>query len=110
MKLILPIEDMTKQMPVPIPGLFLGVAEVLGGLGLILPGLFRIRTGLTLLAAAGLALIMSGAVVIGLASGDVLSALIPPAVGLLSAFVAYGRWRMAPHGGSPRRSGFQPVR
>ena len=58
MKLILPIEEMTKQMP--MPGLFLrfiGVCEVLGALGLILPGLLRIRPGLTPLAAAGLVII-----------------------------------------------------
>jgi hypothetical protein len=85
------------------------VAEVLGGLGLVLPGLFRIRTGLTPLAAAGLAIVMIGATVVGLAGGDVPSALIPLAVGLLLAFVAYGRWQLAPHRGSPRRSGFQPA-
>jgi hypothetical protein len=40
-----------------LPGLFvrlIGVAEVLGGAGLILPGLPRVRQGLTPLAAAGL--------------------------------------------------------
>src|SRR5205085_4914568 len=44
MKLVLPIEAMTQQMP--MPGLFLrfiGVAEVLGGIGLILPWALRIR-------------------------------------------------------------------
>ena len=47
-KLVLPIAEMTKE--IQMPGLFLrfiGVAEVLGALGLILPGLLRIRTGLT---------------------------------------------------------------
>ena len=45
-KLVLPIEEMRKQMP--LAGLFLrfiGVAEVLGAIGLILPGLLRIRPG-----------------------------------------------------------------
>ncbi|MGH8650481.1 MAG: DoxX family protein, partial [Burkholderiales bacterium] len=72
MKLVLPIEEMTKEMP--MPGLFLrfiGVAEVLGALGLILPGLLRIRPGLTPLAAAGLLIIMIGATVITLAGGDI---------------------------------------
>ena len=80
----------------PLPGLFvrfLGVAEVLGALGLILPGVLRIRPGLTPLAAAGLLIIMMGATVITLAGGDVGAALIPLVVGLLTAFVAYGRWR-----------------
>ena len=54
MKLVLPIEELTAEMP--LPGLFvrfIGVAEVLGALGLVLPGLLRIRPGLTPLAAAG---------------------------------------------------------
>jgi hypothetical protein len=99
MKLVMPIEEMTKQMPVSLSGSFLrfiGVAEVLGGLGLILPGLLRIRPGLTPLAAAGLVLIMIGATAIGLMTGDVLLALPPFVVGLLAAFVAYGRWQRAP--------------
>ena len=101
MKLVMPIEEMTKQMP--MPGLFLrfiGVAELLGGLGLILPGLLRIRPGLTPLAAAGLVIIMVGATALTLAIGPVATALIPLVVGLLAAFVAYGRWRLAPHRGS----------
>src|SRR5437899_11773098 len=79
-KLVLPIEEMTKQMPLPLPGLFLrfiGVAEVVGAIGLILPGLLRIRPGLTPLAAAGLVIIMIGATVLTLAGGDVAQALIP---------------------------------
>jgi len=109
MKLILPIEEMTKQ--IALPGLFLrflGVAEVLGALGLILPGLLRIRPGLTPLAAAGLVVIMIGATVITLSSGAVAAALFPLVVGLLLAFVAYGRWRLAPHRGSSHPSMLQP--
>ncbi len=98
MKLVLPIEVMTEQMPLPLPGLFLrfiGVAEVLGAIGLILPGLLGIRPGLTPLAATGLVIIMIGATVLTLAGGDVAPALIPLVVGLLSAFVAYSRWPLA---------------
>src|SRR5213592_1959576 len=100
MKLVLPLEAMTG--PIPVPGLFLrfiGVAEVLGAIGLILPGVLRIRPGLTPLAAAGLVIIMIGATVLTLAGGAVALALIPLVVGLLLAFVAYGRWRLAPHRG-----------
>ncbi len=107
MKLILPVEEMTKQMPVPLPGLFLrfiAVVEVLGALGLILPGLLRIRPGLTPLAAAGLVIIMIGATMVTLAGGAVGPALMPLVVGLLAAFVAYGRWRLAPLRGSSRPS------
>jgi hypothetical protein len=102
MKLVLPIEVLTEQTPL-LPGLFvrfLGVAEVLGAIGLILPGLLGIRPGLTPLAACGLVIIMIGATVLTLAGvvpGGVAPALIPLVVGLLSAFVAYGRWRLAPH-------------
>jgi hypothetical protein len=109
-KLVLPLEKLTG--PMPLPGLFLkfiGVAEVLGAIGLILPGLLRIRPGLTPLAAAGLVIIMIGATVLTLAGSDVATALIPLVVGLLSAFVAYGRWRLAPHRGSSRPSGLEPA-
>jgi hypothetical protein len=97
MKLIMPLDQM--QGPVEVPGAFLrfiGVVELLGGLGLVLPALLRIRPGLTPLAAAGLVIVMIGATVITLAGGDTATALIPAAVGVLAAFVAYGRWRLAP--------------
>lgn len=96
-KLVLPIEEMTKQMA--MPGLFLrflGVVEVLGALGLVLPGLFRVKTWLTPLAAAGLTIIMIGATVISLRIGPVGPAMFPLVTGLLAALVAYGRWRLAP--------------
>jgi uncharacterized membrane protein YphA (DoxX/SURF4 family) len=99
MKLVLPLDVLTSMgspNQIALPGWFvrfIGVVEVLGALGLILPGLLRIRPGLTPLAAAGLVIIMIGATVLTLAGGDVAPALIPLAVGLLSAFVAYGRWR-----------------
>ena len=99
MKLVLPLEAMTG--PIPVPGLFLrfiGVAEVLGAIGLILPGVLRIRPGLTPLAAAGLVIIMIGATVLTLAGGAVALALIPLVVGVLAAFVAYGRWRLTSPG------------
>jgi uncharacterized membrane protein YphA (DoxX/SURF4 family) len=76
---------------------FIGVCELLGGLGLILPSLLRIKPGLTPLAAAGLVIIMIGAVGITFAGGGgVGMALVPAVTGLLAAFVAYGRWRLAP--------------
>lgn len=101
MKLVLPIEVLTSMGPpnqVQLPGLFLkfiGVCEVLGALGLILPGIFRVKTWLTPLAAAGLVIIMIGAAAVSLKLG--VAAVVPPVVaGLLLAFVAYGRWRVAP--------------
>ena len=45
MKLVMPIAELTKQMPLPALFLrFIGVAEVSGAFGLILPGALRIRT------------------------------------------------------------------
>lgn len=102
MKFVMSIQEMTSQMPVPLPGWFLrfiGAAEVLGALGLILPGLLRIRPGLTPLAAAGLAILMIGATVVTALGGQIVPALFPLAVGLLAAFVAYGRWRLIPQRG-----------
>ena len=100
MKFVMSVEEMTKQ--IPLPGWFLhfiGVCEVLGALGLILPWLTGIRPGLTPLAAAGLAIIMIGATVITLMTGDIGVALMNLVVGILCAFVAYGRWRLAPQRG-----------
>jgi hypothetical protein len=113
MKLVLPIEELTAQTP--LPGWFvrfIGVAEVLGAVGLVLPGLLRIRPDLTPLAAAGLVIIMIGAVVTTLLTmpdGAVL-ALIPLVVGLLAVFVAYGRWRLAPQSGRSQPPALQPER
>lgn len=74
---------------------FIGVCEILGALGLVLPGLFRVRPLLTPLAAACLIVIMIGATV----STAILMPValpLPVIVGLLTAWVAYGRWRVAP--------------
>jgi hypothetical protein len=104
-KLVTPVEALTEQ--VPLPGLFvqfIGVAEVLGGLGLVLPGLFRVGQWLIPLAAAGLVIIMVGAVAVTVATLGVAPALIPLVVGGLAVFVAYGRWRLAPLG-APRGAG-----
>ena len=101
-KLVVPIDVLTAMgspNQVHLPGLlirFIGVVEVLGGLGLILPGLFRIKPSLTPLAAAGLVIIMIGATVLTIMGDGIAPALFPLVVGLLLAFVAYGRWRLAP--------------
>lgn len=96
-KLVMPVEEMTKQLP--MPGLFLrfiAVCEILGALGLIFPWLLRIRPGLTPIAAAALVIIMIGATAATLMIGDLVMALFPFGVGILCLFVAYGRWRLAP--------------
>jgi DoxX-like family len=96
-KLVLPVAAMAKQ--VALPGWFLrfiAVDEILGALGLLLPGLTRIRTGLTPLAASGLVIVMIGATWITAEKVSILSALSPLVVGLFAAFVAYARWKLAP--------------
>ncbi|HEY7066077.1 MAG TPA: DoxX family protein [Chloroflexota bacterium] len=111
-KLVTPVEEMLAQMPVPLPGWFLqfiGVAEVVGALGLLLPGITHIRPGLTPLAAAGLTIIMIGAVALTVPTMGFVMAILPLVVGIFTAFVAYGRWRIAPLRGSTRRPGLQPA-
>jgi hypothetical protein len=71
---------------------FIGVCEVLGALGLLLPGLLRIRRGLTPLAAAGLLIIMIGATVLTAIGDGVGAAIVPLLTALLLALVTYGRW------------------
>jgi uncharacterized membrane protein YphA (DoxX/SURF4 family) len=98
MKFIMPVEEMTKQMPVAVSGLFLhfiGVCEILGGLGLILPMLLRVKPWLTPIAAIGLVIIILGAVTFSLQLG-VMQAMMPLVVELLLIFVAYGRWGLVP--------------
>ncbi len=96
-KFTMPMDQMTKQMPMPAGFLyFIGVAEILGGLGLVLPSLLRIKPSLTPLAAAGLMIIMIGATVISVQIGGAKAAVPAFVALLLSTFVAYGRWRLWP--------------
>ncbi len=102
-KLVLPLDvlaSMGSPNQIQLPGWFVrfvGVAEVLGALGLLLPGLLRIKPGLTPLAAAGLVVLMIGATALTIVADGVAAGVVPLMVGLLAAFVAYGRWRLAPH-------------
>jgi uncharacterized membrane protein YphA (DoxX/SURF4 family) len=101
-KLVLPMEMlMANASPnaIALPGLFIrfiGLVEVLGGLGLVLPGVFHKRPELVPLAAAGLVIVMIGAVVVTIMGDGVAFAIPPFVIGLLCAFVAYGRWKLRP--------------
>ena len=93
MKFLMSYEDMIKDAPVKFPHwffLFIGTCEILGGLGLVLPWLLKIRPGLTPLAAWLLLIIMIGAVVTGLMGGIQLG-ILPFIVGLLLICVGWGR-------------------
>jgi uncharacterized membrane protein YphA (DoxX/SURF4 family) len=97
MKLVMPVEQM-QQGPVAFPGAFLrfiGVAEVLGAIGLILPAWLRIRPNLTPLAAQCLVVIMIGATVTTLFAG-VTAAIVPFVVTVVLVVVSYGRTHWAP--------------
>src|SRR6266446_7772237 len=101
----LPIAALTQQVALPGPFLrFIGVAEVLGALGLVLPGLLRRRTDLTPIAAAGLVIIMAGAVGVTMATIGAGQAVVPGVVGVLAAGVAVGRWRRPSPAGVRRPS------
>ena len=102
MKLVVPTDLLMAQAP---PGStqfpswfmkFIGVVELLGGLGLILPGIFRRNQQLTPLAAAGLVIVMIGAVAISVKDHGIQAGVTPLIVGLLCAFVAYQRWKLKP--------------
>ncbi|QBD75029.1 DoxX family protein [Ktedonosporobacter rubrisoli] len=94
MKLSTPVDVLLAQMPIKMPGLFvrfIGLCEVAGALGLILPGLTRIRRELTPLAGWALALEMVVAAGYTLVGGGGLTALMPLILALICALVAYGR-------------------
>ena len=103
LKLVVPVEAL--GMPFQLPAVFvhfIGVCEVLGALGLILPGVLRIRTQLTSLAALGLVTTMFGATMSTPPDQPQL-VVVPVGIGLLAACVAYGRWRVAPLRASSRQ-------
>jgi len=103
MKLITPVAVLSVVSPFPGEFIrFIGVCEVLGAVGLILPYALRILPGLTALAAAGLVVIMVGATVSTLAIGGGLLALPTLLLGLLAAVVAYGRRPRVLHAGLTR--------
>ena len=96
-KLMLPIDELVKQSGMSAWFIrFISIAELLGGIGLLLPGLTGIKPWLTPLAAAGLVVIMIGATVVSVPAGP-MAALMPFVTGVLCAFVAYGRGRVVPH-------------
>ncbi len=106
MKFIMSAAQM-QQGPIVFPMWFLhfiGACECLGALGLILPAVTRIKPRLVPLAAAGLTIIMIGATTVTIMSMGVVPAIIPAVVGVVAAWIAYGRTRIAPLAGSPRRA------
>lgn len=95
MKFIMSADQMNQSSPVAFPAWFfhfIGICEILGGLGLILPWLTGIKRGLTPLAASLLIVIIIGATVVS-AIGSISAAIVPFVVGILLIVVAWGRSR-----------------
>ncbi len=103
LKVITPTAELAQSaMGVPVILLKVaGWAEVLGALGLILPAATGIAPILTPLAAAGLAVVMVGAIITNIIIGAYSAVLLPIVLGLLCAFVGWarftGRVRRKPH-------------
>jgi uncharacterized membrane protein YphA (DoxX/SURF4 family) len=80
----------------PALSAFIGVAELAGAAGLILPGLTKIRPRLTIWAAVGLMIVMLLAAIYHLQRGEPSIIGMNAVVLVLSGLIAYGRWRIAP--------------
>jgi uncharacterized membrane protein YphA (DoxX/SURF4 family) len=101
MKAFRPLEQLSKNMrwvsAVPAALVrFVGIAEVLGAIGLILPMVTNIAPGLTIAAAAGLALVQACATVFHLSRNE--ARMVPGNIVLLllAVFVVIGRVAIVP--------------
>jgi len=91
-KLATPASSLAAVSPLPASFLkFIGVCEVAGALGLVLPGVLHIKEWLTPVAAIGLSIIMTGAVVVTVATMGVGPAVTPFVVGILAIVIVRGR-------------------
>lgn len=70
--------------------------DILGGLGVLLPSLTRIKPGLTVLAALGCVALMASAIVFHVSRGEAAKTPFNFFLLALSLFVAWGRWSAAP--------------
>ncbi len=101
MKLTQPLAALAISLPwtADAPGAlvrFIGVAEVLGGLGLVLPAATRILPRLTPIAAAALALDMGFATLFHLVRGEAMMMPVTLVLAALLIFVAWSRFTRAP--------------
>ena len=100
MKTVVPLEDLSKVVPMaaemPVLIRFIGISELAGGLGLLLPAALRIRPQLTVFAAGALAGVMVLAMIFHLTRGESSSIGTNIVLGILASFVAWGRLHKAP--------------
>jgi len=73
-----------------------GTAEILGGIGLILPGLTRIQPRLTTWAALGLMTVMILAIGYHVTRGELQNVAFNVVLAVIAGFIAYGRWKLSP--------------
>jgi len=91
-KFTMPADEVTGTTTLPLWFFqFIGVAEVAGALGLVLPGVTGIKPALTTFAAGGLVIIMAGATGMTLITISAPLALMPLVTGLLCGYVVYAR-------------------
>lgn len=101
MNLAMSIEKIAEMLPwvanAPVALVrFIGISELLGAAGLILPAALRIRPYLTPLAAVGLAIVMVLATAFHLFRGEMAHLGAPVVIFLLAVFIAWGRTKKAP--------------
>lgn len=101
MKSTKPIEELDAQLPwvtqVPLALVrFIGVSELLAGIGLILPSLLRIQPKLTAWAAVGLVAVMIFAMIFHVTKGEYNAVVFNLILGAIAAFIAWGRFKKAP--------------
>jgi len=101
MKAFMPMAELAQKMSwvphfSPATVRFIGLAELAGALGLVLPSALRIRPVLTPLAAIGLFLVMVLAAVFHVQHGELQYLPLNAILGGLALFVAWGRWRKVP--------------
>ncbi len=75
---------------------FIGISELLGAIGLILPAALKIRPQLTTLAAAGISVIMLLANLTHAFRGEFFMLPVTLSLFAIATFIAYGRWKLAP--------------
>ncbi len=105
LKLTLPFNELAPEMSfvLVIPQAltrFIGVAEVLGGLGLILPSILRIKPILTSLSALGIATIMLFAIAYHIYQGEYIMIGFNLIIGLVALIIAWARFKKLPIKGS----------
>ena len=91
---LFPSPEIAAQMNASLPRwfqLFLGVAEILAGIGLILPGLTRIHPWLVSWAAGGIMIVMVAATILHLVRGEIQAAVVTAILLAMATFVAYMR-------------------